>query len=82
MTLSERLLERKAAAAVEHIGAGGDAESFEKLWQRIESLELASIAMNPEGEQDIRRMTAAQKVELRAKIGDKEFTRRIQQEAK
>ncbi|NLV43179.1 MAG: hypothetical protein GXY07_01620 [Candidatus Hydrogenedentes bacterium] len=79
MTLSERLLERKAAAAIEHIGAGGDAESFEKLWQRIESLELASIAMNPEGEQDIRRMSMAEKVALRESIGDAEFTRRIQE---
>lgn len=77
--LSERLLQRKAAAAIEHIGAGGDSDSFEKLWARIESLELAHAALNPEPEGDIQRMTAAEKVALRESIGDAEFTRRIQE---
>ena len=79
MTLSERLLERKAAAAVEHIGAGGDAESFQKLWQRIESLELAHCVLNPQPEQDIKRMTMTEKVALRESIGDAEFTRKVQE---
>lgn len=85
ITLTDRLMRRKARLAAEQIVEGGmTAEQFERFWKdQGEAACLADMADageldDPKPEKPFSQMTAAEKVAYRDQHGNDEFCRKIQ----